>query len=107
MSAETTQAVLDHHLAALLVSDVDVLMDDYARDSMFISNLGGVLNGFDAIRSMFAAGADMSGWELVMAHVEDEVAFITWKVDGVVSGTDTFVIRDGKIILQTAYIAFA
>jgi ketosteroid isomerase-like protein len=106
MSAEITQAVLDHHLAALLVGDVDGLMEDYTDDSVFMSNLGGVVNGFDAIRSMFAAGADMSGWELVLAHVEGEAAFITWTVKGVVNGADTFVVRDGKIALQTAYIAF-
>jgi hypothetical protein len=49
----------------------------------------------------------MSGWEQVMAHVEDEAAYITWKVDGVVIGTDTFVVRGAKIRLQTAYIVFA
>ena len=51
---------LDHHLAALLVGDVDGLMQDYTDDSVFISNLSGVLKGLDAIWSMFAAGADMS-----------------------------------------------
>jgi hypothetical protein len=106
MSSESTQAVLDHHLAALLVGDVEGLMQDYADQSVFISNLGGVLTGSDAIRSMHAAGADMSGWELVMTHVQDEVAYITWKVEGRVTGTDTYVVRDRKIVLQTAYIAF-
>ena len=107
MSSEKTRAVLDHHLAALLVGDLDGLMEDYTDDSVFVSNLGGVVKGSDSIRSMFAAGADMSGWEQLMAHVEGEAAFITWKVEGVVTGTDTFVVRDGKIALQTAYIVFA
>jgi ketosteroid isomerase-like protein len=106
MSAEDTRAVLDHHLAALLVGDVDGLMQDYTEDSVFISNLGGVVTGRDAIRSMFSAGADLSGWEQQLVHVEDETAYITWKVEGVVVGTDTFVVRDGKISLQTAYIVF-
>ena len=33
--------------------------------------------------------------------------YITWKVEGVVIGTDTSVVRDGKISVQTAYIVFA
>ena len=39
MSAASTRAVLDHHLAALLAGDVDGLMRDYADDSLFISDL--------------------------------------------------------------------
>ena len=93
-------------MAALLAGDVDGLMEDYADDSMFISNLGGVLKGFDAIRSMFSAGAQMSDWEQLIVHVEDGVAYITWKVEGVVIGTDTFIISDGKIVFQTVYIVF-
>jgi ketosteroid isomerase-like protein len=107
MSPESTRAVLDHHLAALVAGDVDGLMRDYTDESVFISNLGGVLRGLDGIRTMFAAGADMTGWEHLMTHVEDEAAYITWKVEGVVIGTDTYVLRDGKISLHTAYIVFA
>ena len=83
-------------------------MDDYTDDSVLISNLGGgVLKGFDEIRAMFAAGADMTGWERLVTHVEHEVAYITWKVEGMVDGTDTYVVRDGKITLQTSYVLFA
>jgi ketosteroid isomerase-like protein len=106
MSAEATRAVLDHHLAALVAGDVDRLMEDYADDSVLIFNLGGVLKGLDAIRAMFAAGADMAGWERRITHIEDETAYITWKVEGVVDGTDTYVVRDGKIRLQTTYVLF-
>ena len=78
MSAASTRAVLDHHLAALVAGDVDGLMDDYTDDSVLISNLGGgVLKGFDEIRAMFAAGADMTGWERLVTHVEHEVAAAT------------------------------
>jgi SnoaL-like domain len=107
MPSENTQTVLDHHLAALLAGDIDGLMEDYTDDSMFISNLGGVLKGLDAIRAMFSTGADMSGWQQLIVHVGDGVAYITWKVEGVVIGTDTFIISDGKIIFQTVYIVFA
>ena len=33
--------------------------------------------------------------------VEDDVAFFTWKTDAVAFGSDTFVLRDGKIAVQT------
>lgn len=35
-------------------------------------------------------------------QVEREVAYVTWTSDGVPFGTDTFVVRDGKIAVQTA-----
>ena len=82
MPQRNTQAVLEHHLAALLAGDVEGLMEDYSDESLFISNLDGMVKGSDSIRSMHARGADMSGWQLLVTHVEGDVAYVSWKVEG-------------------------
>jgi ketosteroid isomerase-like protein len=102
MSTEDTKAILDHHSATLDAGDVDGLMEDYTEDSVFINNLLGVVRGLDGIRGVFAATAGaMPGFELLGEHVDDDTAFIWWKAEGIAFGTDTFVVRDGKILTQT------
>jgi ketosteroid isomerase-like protein len=106
MSTEDTKAVLDHHQAMLDASDLDGLMEDYAEDSLFVTNLTGEARGLDAIRAVFAGlGGAMPGFELLGETVEGDVAYIYWKADGFAFGTDTFVVRDGKIATQTVGLA--
>jgi hypothetical protein len=38
--------------------------------------------------------------------VEGEIAYITWHTDQIAFGTDTFVVRDGKIVAQTVAMKF-
>ena len=40
-------------------------------------------------------------------HVEGDYVLVMWKSDQVRLGTDTFVVRDGKIVLQTAAVELA
>jgi ketosteroid isomerase-like protein len=107
MSSESTKTVLDHHGAALLARDIDALMEDYTDESVFISNLGGVLKGVDAIRSVFEAVGEFGAFKETTKHIEGDVAVATWTAAGISFGSDTFVIRDGKIVLQTVAIALA
>ena len=105
-----TQAVLNHHLAAFGAGDVDEILSDYTDESVLITP-DGPIRGRDALRS--ASGGLFSGlfapgtYEFVMdaSHVEGEVAHIIWHADcpsaDVSLGTDTFVVRDGKIAVQT------
>jgi ketosteroid isomerase-like protein len=107
MSTEVTKAILDHHSAMLDAGDVDGLMADYAEDAVFVSNLGGVVTGLDAIRGIFAAtSGGVAGLEQGVEHVDGDVGYVTWKAEGVPFGTDTFVIRDGKIAVQTVALHF-
>ena len=75
-------------------------------ESVLITNLGGVVKGLDALRAAFAAAGDFPGFEETLVHVEGDLAYTTWKMTGVSFGTDTFVIRDGKIAMQTATFLF-
>ena len=43
----------------------------------------------------------MTGFEVITLLIDDEVAFFTWRTDAVPFGSDTFLLRDGKIAVQT------
>ena len=111
MPTEQTKAMMDHHAEALAAEEMDEaaldeLMSDYHDDAVFISNLGGVLRGADAIRSVFSAAGPMPGFERTSFHVDGDVGYVSWKADGIPFGTDTFVLRDGKIAVQTVALHF-
>lgn len=111
MSTAQTKAIMEHHSAllaeAITDASLDELMADYADDAMFVSNLGGVVTGHDAIRPMFAMAGAMPGFEQTSQHVDGDVGYVTWKADGIAFGTDTFLMRDGKIAVQTVALHFA
>ena len=106
----TTEAVLNHHLQAFLAGDVDETMKDYTEDSVLIVP-DKTLEGLDSIREAFSnffSGLFKPGtYDFTMDRTEvvGEVAYIVWhsvnQGADVKLGTDTFVIRDGKIVLQT------
>ena len=106
----STEDVLNHHLASFGAGDVDATMEDYTDDSILILP-DATLTDLDAIRGFFTdgyAGLFRPGtFEFTMDRVEisGEIAFILWHTTGdaadVRLGTDTFVIRDGKIAVQT------
>jgi hypothetical protein len=104
LSSTATKDVLEHHGAAVLSGDIDAVMEDYTDDSVFISNIGGVLRGVNAIRPVFEMGRDYSSFQGTTQYIEGEVAYATWTAEGVGFGTDTFIIRDGKIVVQTVAI---
>lgn len=109
----STEETLQHHLDAFDARDVDEIMKDYDETSVMITNVG-VSRGLEEIRQVFEgffgealpAGCD---FEMRCRSVEGDVAFILWtaETDATIFdlGTDTFVIRDGKIVSQTAVVA--
>ncbi len=107
MSTEETRAVVAHHMEALAAGDVDRVMEDYTDDSVFIINLGGVLIGADAIRPVFEASAGMPGFTETASFTEGEVHYVTWTADGIAMGSDTLIVRDGKIAVQTVVVSLA
>ena len=106
----STQDVLDHHLQSFGSGDIDETMKDYTDDSVLMT-ADGRLTGKAAIREAFEgfySGLFKPGtYEFTMdaMDVEGEIAFIAWHStnDGaeVPLGTDTLLIRDGKISIQT------
>lgn len=105
-----TRQVLDHHLHALGSGQVDEILKDYGEDSVLVT-ADGALKGRDEIRAAFegfVAGLFKPGtYEFTMdaLHIEGEVAYIVWhaKCTGlnVAFASDTLIVRDGKIAMQT------
>lgn len=106
----TTREVFDHHIRALGAGEIDDLLSDYTDDSVVIGP-DGVTRGLPAIRAMFdnfLSGLLKPGtydFSLDKLHVDGDIAFVLWhaKCAGadITFAADTFVIRNGKIAVQT------
>jgi ketosteroid isomerase-like protein len=105
-----TKDVLHHHLAAFGAGDVDEMLKDYTDDSVLITT-DGPITGLGPLREAFTAlcaGLFAPGtYEFTMEaeRIVGEVAFITWHATcasfEIPLGVDTFLVRDGKIAVQT------
>jgi ketosteroid isomerase-like protein len=105
----STKDVLDHHLKCFNEGDLEGILSDYAQGAVLFTP-DGPLRGADAIRPLFQAmvaefakpGASFS---MKQQFVEGDYAYILWTAetaDNVYEvGTDTFVVRDGKIMAQS------
>ena len=111
----TTKDVLDHHLQAFGERDLQGVLSDYAPGAVFFTPQG-ILRGPDAIRPLFQAMiAEFSkpgaAFSLRQQAVQGDYAYILWAAETAENvyelGTDTFVVRDGKIVAQsfTGHIA--
>lgn len=103
----STEAVWNHHIAAWETHNLEAIVSDYGDDSILILN-GTVFRGQNAIKSAFAqlfqifdAGQNRIDAPLLL----DRLVYITWHFtptkDVEFYGTDTFVIEDGVIAIQT------
>jgi ketosteroid isomerase-like protein len=105
-----TQAVFEHHLAALGNGDVEEILQDYTEESVVLT-ADAAYKGRDAVRGFFSAavaGLFKPGTYNItvdVVRVEGEVAYCVWHAScagaEIVLATDTFVVRDGKIAVQT------
>ena len=106
----STEDVLNHHLAAFGAGDVDQTMEDFTDDSVMILP-DATLRGRDSIRVAFTdfyEGLFRPGtFEFTMDRLEvvGDIAYVLWhsvnEGADVTLGTDTFLVRDGKIAIQT------
>ena len=105
----TTSDVLDQHLKCFSENDLDGVVADYSSDAvLFIPDRP--LKGPEAIKPFFQAffaefakpGASFS---MRQRYVEGEYAYILWSAEtadnSYEAATDTFVVRDGKIVAQS------
>src|SRR5712691_252937 len=105
----STKDVIDHHLNAFGKRDLNGVLSDYAPGAVFFTQHG-PLRGVDAIRPLFQAmiaefGKPGATFSMKQQLVEGDYAYIMWTAetaDNVYElGTDTFVVRDGKIVAQS------
>jgi ketosteroid isomerase-like protein len=107
----TTATTLARHLQAILQTDVDAVMRDYTEASVLVMPQG-QLAGLAAIRGFFSQFIASSPPELFAAltvtHQEltGEIAYIIWKAEPFIPfASDTFLIRDDMIVVQTGAMA--
>lgn len=105
----STRNVLDNHLKCFSARDLAGILSDYAPDATFFTPQG-ALKGADAIKPFFEKmlaefARPGAAFAMKQVSVEGDYAYIRWSAqtaDNVYElGTDTFVVRDGKIIAQS------
>lgn len=109
----TIDEIVDHHLKAFDDGDVDEIMKDYDPTSVLITPQG-IARGPAEIRPLFEQFLSEylppgSRFEVDVRHVTGEIAYIVWRAESEKVrfdlGTDTFVVRGGKIVAQTTAAA--
>jgi ketosteroid isomerase-like protein len=104
-----TKDIVDRHLEFFDKGDLKGILSDYAPGAVLFTP-NGPLRGPDAIRPFFQAmiaefAKPGSAFSMKQQFVEGDYAYILWTAetaDNVYElGTDTFVIRDGKIVVQS------
>jgi ketosteroid isomerase-like protein len=105
----STNDLLDHHLRSFFESDLNGILSDYAAGAVLFTP-GGPIKGIDAIKAFFQTllvefGKPGTTFSLKHRSVEGDYAYILWTAetaDNVYElGTDTFVVRDGRILAQS------
>ena len=104
-----TEKVLDHHLKAFGDRDITAILADYTEDSVLLTP-DGPIKGSEQLRPLFEAFfADFAKpgavFEMKQRIIDGEVAYIVWTAETADNhyelGTDTFIVKDGKIAVQT------
>ena len=124
-STDSAEVILDRHVAAMKAGDLQAVMADYADDALVIApdgivegevNMAGfnVFDGAANISKLFAVltnednAAGMASMTSTYEYKGSDVALMHWvQFEGEpneVSGTDVWIIRDGKIITQSVLV---
>jgi len=105
----STKAVLDNHLKCFGEGDLEGILSDYAPGAVMFTT-DGPLRGAEAMRPLFQAlitefGKPGATFSLKQQSVEGDSAYILWTAETAENvyevGTDTFFVRDGKIVVQS------
>jgi ketosteroid isomerase-like protein len=108
-SMASTMDVLDHHIKCFGEGDLAGILSDYAPDAILFTS-DGPLRGADAMSPFFQAmlaefGKPGTTFSMMHRSVEGDYAYVLWTAetaDNVYElGTDTLVVRDGKIVAQS------
>lgn len=105
----SSRDVLDHHVRCFGAGDLEGLLADYAPDAVLFTP-GGPLRSAAEIRGFFKAmitefGKPGTTFSMTHTSVVGEYVYVLWAAetaDNVYElGTDTLVVRDGKIVAQS------
>ena len=105
----STKEVLDNHLNCFGKGDLNGILSDYTPGAVLFT-ADRLLKGTDEIRPLFQGmiaefGKPGAVFSMKQQFVEGDYAYILWAAetaDNVYEmATDTFVVRDGKIVAQS------
>ena len=109
-SVYPTRQVVEHHLNAGNSRNLDEIMLDYADDAILIAP-DGVNKGKPAIQAAFQQLFTQDPYPVITLTrevYEGDVGYIVWTMNtgqpGALQGSDTFIIREGKIVVQTVAV---
>ncbi len=106
---EETRAVIEARLAAFGAQDIDKILADFTDESVMMVP-GAKFVGPEQMRPLiegFLEEFSMEGttFNLIELQVDGEMAYINWTAETPKAvyalGTDTFIVRDGKVVMQT------
>lgn len=106
----TTTEVFEDHLARRLVGDTEGdIKNNYSEDVVLLTGTG-AFEGHDGVRKSAKQLEEYVGsipYEYNHTLIKGDYAFLEWTAKGdgraVTDGADSFVVKDGKIILQTIH----
>lgn len=109
-SPRSTRAVLDDHLSLAARGEWRTDLERNVADDVVVLTGFGVFTGRDRVRvlaELLEAQLPEATFEYTTVLVHGDVAFLEWTADGpttrVRDGADSFVIRDGRIAVQTIH----
>lgn len=108
----STAEVFDDHLERRTAGDLEGdLAHNYAPDVVLLCEHG-PRTGRDSVREsaeQLAKQLPDASFEYLVKHVDREYALLFWRADSLKAranhGVDSFVIRDGRIVMQSVYYA--
>jgi hypothetical protein len=109
LQTPTLEEVLSHHLQAFGSNNIEEMMKDYDEQSE-VWTPNGALRNLESIRSFFNYAFTLvpqgsTQFEITQRLERDDMVYLAWYAESPAAsiplGTDTFVIKNGKILLQT------
>lgn len=106
---EAVSNIIMHHLSSFQANDLEAVVSDYTNESVLITQ-DAIYKGPTEIRGFFASlmphfPKQKSDFQLDKLTVSNGMAYIVWHAKtpslDVPLGSDTFVMKDGKIYQQT------
>jgi hypothetical protein len=109
-SNRSTRDVLEHHLRCRAAGNLERdIQENYSPDVVLLCEHG-VLHGFDAIRKSAERLAEQlpeAQFHYDAKEFDGEYAYLQWRAESpaavVEAAADTFVIRDGRIVMQSVF----
>jgi hypothetical protein len=109
--ALSPEDIVHRHMDFAAKGDVDGIVGDYADDAVTVTSTGATV-GKPALKALFTrmlggprpAAGPGAGMKTDKIWSEGNVGFVSWE-QGPLKGTDAFVVKDGKIQVQSVFLS--